>query len=226
MLPGPQQPRGLNPDPPLLLTHSFLADKRILALDLSLIVAGTNGNVGVIGWYVPQWMVEKYPDITDYRNLNKYANLFKTSKSGDQGQVLDGDPSFVTNDQALVKNLGVDAEAADVPERGVAAEFRCMFDDIGRVPFPFYIGSERDRPDPARNKVGEEVAVLPTADSPPADTLEMFIDPWRGKFERAFHILFFFQFIEAATRIGHERSQHEFIGVRIAIVMRHIIGHR
>jgi glycine betaine/proline transport system substrate-binding protein len=69
--------------------------------------AGTNGNVGVIGWYVPQWMVEKYPDITDYRNLNKYANLFKTAKSGEQGQVLDGDPSFVTNDLALVKNLGL-----------------------------------------------------------------------------------------------------------------------
>ena len=50
-------------------------------------------------------MAEQYPDITDWKNLNKYAELFKTSESGNQGQLLDGDPSFVTNDEALVKNL-------------------------------------------------------------------------------------------------------------------------
>jgi glycine betaine/proline transport system substrate-binding protein len=50
---------------------------------------------------------KKYPDITDYRNLNKYANLFRTEKSGNLGQILDGDPTFVTNDEALVKNLGL-----------------------------------------------------------------------------------------------------------------------
>jgi glycine betaine/proline transport system substrate-binding protein len=67
--------------------------------------AGLTGNDGIIGWYVPPWMAEKYPDITDWQNLNKYADLFKTSESGDQGQLLDGDPSYVTNDEALVKNL-------------------------------------------------------------------------------------------------------------------------
>jgi glycine betaine/proline transport system substrate-binding protein len=50
-------------------------------------------------------MAQEYPDITDYQNLNKYADLFKTSESGDKGQLLDGDPSYVTNDEALVKNL-------------------------------------------------------------------------------------------------------------------------
>ncbi|WP_431912762.1 ABC transporter substrate-binding protein [Nonomuraea jabiensis] len=67
--------------------------------------AGPTGNKGVIGWFVPPWMAKKYPDITDYKNLNKYASLFKTSESGGKGQLLDGDPSFVTNDAALVKNL-------------------------------------------------------------------------------------------------------------------------
>jgi glycine betaine/proline transport system substrate-binding protein len=66
---------------------------------------GPTGNQGVIGWYVPPWMAQQYPDITDWKNLNKYASLFKTSESGNQGQLLDGDPSFVTNDEALVKNL-------------------------------------------------------------------------------------------------------------------------
>ena len=39
--------------------------------------------------------------------MNKYAHLFKTSESGDKGQLLDGDPAYVTNDAALVANLGL-----------------------------------------------------------------------------------------------------------------------
>ena len=67
--------------------------------------AGQTGLKGIIGWYVPPWMAQKYPDITNWKNLNKYASIFKTSESGGKGQLLDGDPSYVTNDQALVKNL-------------------------------------------------------------------------------------------------------------------------
>lgn len=70
--------------------------------------AGPTGNEGHIGWYVPQWMVEEYPGITDWENLNRYAEVFRTSESGGQGQLLAGDPSFVTNDEALVRNLDLD----------------------------------------------------------------------------------------------------------------------
>ncbi|SDG56858.1 glycine betaine/proline transport system substrate-binding protein [Sinosporangium album] len=77
----------------------YIEDKKVA------VSAGTNGNKGVIGWYIPQWMADRYPDITDWRNLNKYAHLFKTAKSGEQGQFLSGDPSFVTNDNSLIKNL-------------------------------------------------------------------------------------------------------------------------
>ena len=68
-------------------------------------IAGETGNIGIIGWYVPGWMAEEYPDITDYKNLNKYADLFKTSESGDLGQFLGSDPSYVQYDEALVTNL-------------------------------------------------------------------------------------------------------------------------
>jgi glycine betaine/proline transport system substrate-binding protein len=84
------------------LTKQYITDQK-LAVD-----AGPTGNEGHIGWYVPPWMVQKYPDILDSKNLNKYASLFATSESGGKGQVLDGDPAFVTNDEALVKNLGLD----------------------------------------------------------------------------------------------------------------------
>ncbi|UIX32374.1 ABC transporter substrate-binding protein [Streptomyces sp. GQFP] len=69
---------------------------------------GATGNKGIIGWYIPPWIAKKYPDITDWKNLNKYAAKFRTSESGDKGQLLDGDPSYQTNDEALVENLKLD----------------------------------------------------------------------------------------------------------------------
>ncbi|MDQ0029577.1 ABC transporter substrate-binding protein [Arthrobacter bambusae] len=83
------------------LAKQYITDQKV-AVD-----AGPTGNEGHIGWYVPPWMVQKYPDILDSKNLNKYASLLATSESGGKGQVLDGDPAFVTNDEALVKNLGL-----------------------------------------------------------------------------------------------------------------------
>jgi glycine betaine/proline transport system substrate-binding protein len=69
--------------------------------------AGLTGNKGIIGWYVPPWLAKAHPDITNWKNLNKYASEFETSESGGQGQLLDGDPSYVTNDEALVQNLNL-----------------------------------------------------------------------------------------------------------------------
>ncbi|MBA2640096.1 MAG: ABC transporter substrate-binding protein [Nocardioidaceae bacterium] len=71
-------------------------------------LAGLTGYEGIIGWYVPPWMAEEYPDITNWENLNKYADLFETPESDGQGQLLDGDPGYVTYDEALVKNLDLD----------------------------------------------------------------------------------------------------------------------
>jgi glycine betaine/proline transport system substrate-binding protein len=71
-------------------------------------IAGTTGNIGHIGWYVPPWLAKAHPDILNWQNLNKYADEFKTSESGDKGQFLDGDPSYVTNDEALIQNLHLD----------------------------------------------------------------------------------------------------------------------
>jgi glycine betaine/proline transport system substrate-binding protein len=87
--------------------HEDLAAKYITQQQVAVDFGPTN-NTGYIGWYVPPWMAQQYPDITNWQNLNKYAGLFKTSESGGKGQLLDGDPSFVTNDAALVTNLKLD----------------------------------------------------------------------------------------------------------------------
>ncbi|MEU8974372.1 ABC transporter substrate-binding protein [Streptomyces monashensis] len=79
--------------------------KKYMAGQKTAVEAGSTGNKGAIGWYVPPWLAKAHPDILDWKNLDKYADRFKTSESGGKGQLLDGDPSYVTNDAALVKNL-------------------------------------------------------------------------------------------------------------------------
>jgi glycine betaine/proline transport system substrate-binding protein len=66
---------------------------------------GDLGVTGHIGWFVPTYFVKQHPDVTDWKNLNKYADQLKTAESGGKGQLLDGSPSYVTNDKALVQNL-------------------------------------------------------------------------------------------------------------------------
>jgi glycine betaine/proline transport system substrate-binding protein len=83
------------------LVKKYITDQKV-AVDF-----GPTGNQGIIGWYVPPWLAKENPDIVDWNNLNKYADKFVTSESGGKGQLLLGDPSFVTNDAALVKNLNL-----------------------------------------------------------------------------------------------------------------------
>lgn len=78
--------------------------------DGSAMEFGPTGNVGIIGWYVPPWLAEEHPDILDWENLNKYASEFATSETGDKGQFLGADPSYVQFDEAIISNLGLDFE--------------------------------------------------------------------------------------------------------------------
>ncbi len=64
---------------------------------------GPNGNIGLIGMYVPQWMADKYPDITDGANLNKYAELFQTPESGDKGAWYEGPPGYTTIGEKMIE---------------------------------------------------------------------------------------------------------------------------
>jgi glycine betaine/proline transport system substrate-binding protein len=67
--------------------------------------AGLEGPSGNIGWYVPTYLVQQHPELKTWKGLQKDWKLFVTPQSSPQGQFLDGSPSYVTNDQALVKNL-------------------------------------------------------------------------------------------------------------------------
>ncbi len=64
--------------------------------------AGTNGNVGLIGMYVPQWMCDENPDIADGTKLNDYAELFVTPESGGKGAWYEGPPGYTTIGEKII----------------------------------------------------------------------------------------------------------------------------
>lgn len=67
--------------------------------------AGLEGPNGNIGWYVPTYLMKQHPELKTWQGVKKDWKMFVTPQSSPQGQFLDGSPSYVTNDQALIKNL-------------------------------------------------------------------------------------------------------------------------
>jgi len=70
---------------------------------------GPLGVVGKISWYMPKYMVDEFPELATSEGLKDAANAgkFKTAETGEMGQFLGGDPSFVQYDEHIIKNLGL-----------------------------------------------------------------------------------------------------------------------
>ena len=75
--------------------------------DGSVRVVGSNGITGVIGWYIPRYLLKQYPQFKTWRGLKGKESVFKSPESGSQGMFLGGDPSYVQKDRALIKELGL-----------------------------------------------------------------------------------------------------------------------
>ena len=68
---------------------------------------GKLGPEAKIGWYIPTSMLADHPDLATWEGFKDPANakLFATAESGDLGQFLMGDPSYVSYDEQIIKNL-------------------------------------------------------------------------------------------------------------------------
>ena len=93
----------------------------------AIVEVGYNGNIGLIGMFVPQWMCDEYPDITDGTKLNDYAELFVTPESGDKGAWYEGPPGYTTIGEKIIEaydlnykviNTGSEAALIDVFTKG------------------------------------------------------------------------------------------------------------
>jgi len=73
----------------------------------SVRLAGKLGITGVIGWYIPRYLLQQYPAFATWRGLKGKEAIFKSPESGSQGMFLGGDPSYVQKDRAIIKGLGL-----------------------------------------------------------------------------------------------------------------------
>ena len=81
--------------------------KKYIQSNNGVIDAGQLGVIGQIGWWIPTYMLTAHPDFATAAGLKGNESLFSTAESGSAGQLLDGDPSFVTFDQPIADNLGL-----------------------------------------------------------------------------------------------------------------------
>ena len=72
-----------------------------------LVNLGGNGITGVIGWYIPRYLLKQYPQFATWKGLKGKETVFKSPDSGSQGMFLGGDPSDVQKDKALIAGLGL-----------------------------------------------------------------------------------------------------------------------
>jgi glycine betaine/proline transport system substrate-binding protein len=70
---------------------------------------GLLGPEAKIGWYVPTFVVDEHPELATWEGFMdpELAGLFATAESGDLGQFLMGDPTYVTFDEQIIANLGL-----------------------------------------------------------------------------------------------------------------------
>jgi glycine betaine/proline transport system substrate-binding protein len=82
---------------------TYVTDKK------SVVDIGKLGPSAKIGWYVPTFVVKEHPELATWEGFKdpKLAKLFATAESGDLGQFLMGDPSYVTYDEQIIANLGL-----------------------------------------------------------------------------------------------------------------------
>ena len=73
---------------------------------------GLLGPVGRIGWYMPSYLLEQDASLATWEGFTtpEAADLFATAETGDAGQFLGGDPSFVQYDGDIISNLGMPFE--------------------------------------------------------------------------------------------------------------------
>jgi glycine betaine/proline transport system substrate-binding protein len=74
--------------------------------------AGLLGPVGEIGWFMPSYVLEEHPELATWEGFQtpENAQLFATAETGDKGQFLAGDPSWVQYDADIIENLGLNLE--------------------------------------------------------------------------------------------------------------------
>jgi len=97
--------------------------KKYIESGNGVVDGGPLGVTGQIGWWIPTYLLDAHPELATWEGIKGNESMFQTSESGSAGQLLDGDPSYVTFDQNIADNLGLNlkvvyagSEAAELTE--------------------------------------------------------------------------------------------------------------
>jgi glycine betaine/proline transport system substrate-binding protein len=71
----------------------------------TVVMGGPLGVEGHIGWFIPKYLMDEHPEFKTWEGLKGKEDLFATPDTGDQGQFLGGDPSYVQKDKELIEAL-------------------------------------------------------------------------------------------------------------------------
>ena len=88
--------------------------KQYITKQHTVVMGGPNGVTGHIGWYIPTYLMQQYPQFKTWKGLKGKESIFKSPESGSQGMFLGGDPSYVQKDQQLIKALGLNFKFVSV----------------------------------------------------------------------------------------------------------------
>jgi glycine betaine/proline transport system substrate-binding protein len=67
---------------------------------------GKLGIIGNIGWWIPTYLLKDHPELARWQGLKGNENLVN-------GEFLAGDPTFVSYDKEIIKNLGLDLKVVN-----------------------------------------------------------------------------------------------------------------
>jgi glycine betaine/proline transport system substrate-binding protein len=88
-------------------------DEQAFIDDGSIVNMGELGAIGKIGWFVPEYVLEAYPNLaTSWEALKDpaVAKAFATAATGSRGRFLGMDASFSQYDEGIIQTLGLPFE--------------------------------------------------------------------------------------------------------------------
>lgn len=102
---------------------------------------GPLGPIGKIGWFIPTYLLDEHPELATWEGFAspEAAALFATAETGDQGQFLAGDTSWVQYDADIIRNLGLDFQVVVAgSEDALLAALESAYNREAPILFYFY----------------------------------------------------------------------------------------
>jgi glycine betaine/proline transport system substrate-binding protein len=122
--------------------------KQYVTKQKSVVLVGSNGLTGHIGWFIPRYLLKQYPQFKNWTGLKGKESVFK-SPEAPQGMFLGGDPSYVQKDKQLIEALGLNLKHVTVgAETAETARFTQLIKQKKPVIFywwtPQYLNAQLD----------------------------------------------------------------------------------